>query len=88
VIHALEPCDLLIEMHGENAEENAAFARHFGANAAVLEHPPVDPAAVESLAFLGVDAARMASEYRANQQWLWRSALQFAGSLPRPVLTS
>lgn len=74
VIAAIRRCDLIIEMHGKDAEENAPFARRFdGSTVKILEHPPSDPAAVESLPFLGQDAARMATEYRSFQQGLLRA---------------
>jgi hypothetical protein len=74
VMRAIRHCDLIIEIHGKDAEENAPFVRRFdGSTVKILEHPPSDPAAVESLSFLGQDAARMATEYRSFQQWLWRA---------------
>jgi hypothetical protein len=72
VISATRHCDLIVEMHGKDAEENAAFARRFDNTVKILDHPATDPAAVERLKFLGLDAARMAAEYRSFQQWLVR----------------
>jgi ribosomal protein L11 methylase PrmA len=72
VIAAIRHCDLIIEMHGSDAAANSAFVERFDRNVQILEHPAADLAAVERLKFLGPDAARMATEYRPFQQWLWR----------------
>jgi hypothetical protein len=48
--HANRWLDMIIEVHGKDAEENAPFIRRFdGSTVKILEHPPSDPAAVESL---------------------------------------
>jgi hypothetical protein len=74
VISAIRHCDLIVEMHGKDAEENAPFIRRFDGSAVkILGHPPADPAAIERLSFLAQDAARMATEYRSFQQWLLRA---------------
>lgn len=68
-VEALRDCDVFIELHG-TPEDNSSFIRRFaGRNPIVLDHPK-EPAGVEQLAFLGKDAARMATEYREPQQWL------------------
>jgi hypothetical protein len=72
VVSATRHCDLIIEMHGNDAMENLAFVRRFDNTVKILDSPPSDLAAVERLKFLGSDAARMATEYRPFQQWLLR----------------
>jgi hypothetical protein len=76
VVAATRHCDLIIEMHGKDAAENSAFVSRFDDAAKILEHPALDPGAVERLRFLGSDAARMATEYRPFQQWLLRERSQ------------
>src|ERR1700678_1761801 len=75
VITATRHCDLIIELHGANSEENASFAARFGTDALVLDNPPFDRSAAERIKFLGEDAPRMAAEYRSFQQWLVRPRL-------------
>jgi len=76
VVAATRHCDLIIEMHGKDAAGNSAFASRFDDRVKILEHPALDPSAVERLKFLGSDAARMATEYRPYQQWLLRERTQ------------
>lgn len=72
VVSATRHCDLIIEMHGNDATENSAFVRRFDDTVRTIDHPALDPDAVDRLKFLGPDAARMATEYRSFQQWLLR----------------
>jgi hypothetical protein len=72
VVSATRHCDLIIEMHGKDVTENSAFARRFDKAVKILDSPTSDPTAIERLKFLGLDAARMATEYRPFQQWLLR----------------
>ncbi len=72
VVSATRHCDLVIEMHGNNAGENLAFIQRFDNSVRIMNHPASDAIAVERLKFLGPDAARMAAEYRPFQQWLLR----------------
>jgi SAM-dependent methyltransferase len=76
VVSGVRHCDLIIEMHGADAQENSAFAARFDDTVQILGHPAPDPAAIERLKFLGPDAARMATEYRPFQQWLVRERSQ------------
>jgi hypothetical protein len=73
VVAAIKGCDLIIELHGKDAEANLAFIKRFDGSVQILNHP-AEPAEPERLAFLGADAARMAAEYRPHQQWLLRPA--------------
>jgi hypothetical protein len=74
VIAAISHCDVIIEMHGNDATANSAFVQRFDESVKVLDHPVSDLDAMERLNFLGPDAARMATEYRPFQQWLLRES--------------
>ncbi len=69
VIEALKGCDVIIELHGTQAENSIFVQRFRGRSGTVLEHPQ-QVASVERIAFLGREAARTATEYRGFQQWL------------------
>jgi hypothetical protein len=72
VISAIRHCDLIVELHGKDAEENLPFVKRFDDSARILNHP-AEPAEVSRLSFLPAgEAARMATEYRPPQQWLLR----------------
>jgi hypothetical protein len=72
VVLATQHCDLIIEMHGNDATENSQFVQRFDDTVTIIDHPASDPDAVQGLNFLGPDAARMATEYRPFQQWILR----------------
>jgi hypothetical protein len=69
VVEALHDCDVFIELHGKPEENRRLIQSFVGRNPIILDHPS-EIAGVEQLSFLGADAARMATEYRATQHWL------------------
>jgi hypothetical protein len=71
MIRDLRHCDLIVELLAPTAEQNEPFVRRFLSThrVEIIEHP-TEPAGVETIAFLGPHAPRMATEYRAFQQWM------------------
>lgn len=70
-IGALRHCDLIIEMHGANSEDNTPFVQRFKDTHRTQVIPCPEVSSVPpSLSFLGADAPRMAAEYRGFQEWL------------------
>lgn len=69
VVEALRGCDVFIELHGTPAENSDLIRRFHGRDPIILEHP-TETAGAERIQFLGIDAERMATEYRSMQQWL------------------
>ncbi len=86
VIQALRDCDVVVELHGVSAEANRLFIDRWRGGTHevnVLEHPRVEQnPEIVRLAFLGSDAAHIASEYRPCQQWItcrWMGSRSLTG---------
>jgi|SRR5579871_1253899 len=68
-VSALTGCDIFIELHGTQEQNGNLIQRFAERDRIILDHPK-ETAGIDRLRFLGADAPRMATEYRAAQQWL------------------